>query len=194
LHLIAQELPGNFLNLSRSTYFLDSNFQEVKLSILNQYKKVEKELLNKFRSAGENNDIEQMQLTAETLSRYQNYQLCVDAYVEEALRQIDVDETIFEQITSLIDGKSSQISKVFNSPEQVLGKLIQSCYDNRLGEYIHHKLDPVKRKNLELYLSECQKLYEKTSTLSAALSKHRPGSGKGTLSTTTNLDFYLTRT
>jgi len=163
LHLIAQELP-------------DSNFQEVKLSILNQYKKVEKELLNKFRSAGENNDIEQMQLTAETLSRYQNYQLCVDAYVEEALRQIDVDESIFEQITSLIDGKSSQISKVFNSPEQVLGKLIQSCYDNRLGEYIHNKLDPLKRKNLELYLSECQKLYEKTSTLSAALSKHRPGS------------------
>jgi len=121
-----------------------------------------------------------MQLTAETLSRYQNYQLCVDAYVEEALRQIDVDESIFEQITSLIDGKSSQISKVFNSPEQVLGKLIQSCYDNRLGEFIHHKLDPLKRKNLELYLSECQKLYEKTSALSAALSKHRPGSGKGT--------------
>ena len=44
---------------------------------MKKYKQVEKELLMKFREAGERDDIEQMQTMAETLSRYQNYQKCV---------------------------------------------------------------------------------------------------------------------
>lgn len=152
---------------------------------------MEKELLYKFREAGEKNDIEQMQLMAETLSRYQNYQLCVDAYIEESLKHLDMNEEIFTQIKGtlscylstviyfcldLIDQKSPQISKVFNSPEQVIGKLIQSCYDDQLQEYIRFKLVPMKRTNTELYLTETYKIYQKTTELSETLSQHRPGS------------------
>ena len=79
--------------------FSDSQFDGVKTLIMSKYKHVEKELLQKFREAGERDDIEQMQLMAETLSRYQNYQLCVDAYIEESLKQLDDSyEEIFNQI------------------------------------------------------------------------------------------------
>ena len=72
--------------------------------------------------------------------------------------------------------KSPQVSKVFNSPEQVIGKLIQNCYDDKLQEYIRFKLLPLKRTNTETYLIETFKVYQKTTELSETLSKYRPGS------------------
>ena len=65
---------------------------------MKKYKQVEKELLMKFREAGERDDIEQMQTMAETLSRYQNYQMCVDAYIEESVKQLALNTEIFDQI------------------------------------------------------------------------------------------------
>jgi len=163
LHLIAQELQ-------------DSQFDDVKMRIMEKYKHVERELLLKFREAGERNDIEDMQLMAETLSRYQNYQMCVDAYIEESVEQLALDEDIFAKIKELIEQKSPQITKVFNSPEQVIGKLIQSCYETQLQEYIRYRLVPMKRTNTELYLTETYKMFQKTTELSESLSKYRPGS------------------
>ena len=72
---------------------------------MQKYKQIEKELIEKFRFAGEKDDIEQMQLMAETLSRYQNYQMCVDAYIQEAIKQLELNEHIFSQINELIEQK-----------------------------------------------------------------------------------------
>ena len=80
------------------------------------------------------------------------------------------------QFSELIEQKSPQITKVFNSPEQVIGKLIQSCYETQLQEYIRYRLVPMKRTNTELYLTETFKMFQKTSELSESLSKYRPGS------------------
>ena len=39
----------------------------------------------------------------------------------------------------MLERVTPQISQVFNSPEQVTAKLIQSCYDEQLQQYIHFK-------------------------------------------------------
>ena len=72
---------------------------------MKKYKQVEKELLMKFREAGERDDIEQMQTMAETLSRYQNYQMCVDAYIEESVKQLALNTEIFDQIKGYLNYK-----------------------------------------------------------------------------------------
>ena len=47
----------------------ESQFEPVKMRITEKYKKTEKELLLKFRDASQENNVEQMQQMAETLSR-----------------------------------------------------------------------------------------------------------------------------
>ena len=47
----------------------ESQFEAVKMRITEKYKKTEKELLLKFRDASQENNVEQMQQMAETLSR-----------------------------------------------------------------------------------------------------------------------------
>ena len=49
--------------------FSESQFEPVKMRITEKYKKTEKELLLKFRDASQENNVEQMQQMAETLSR-----------------------------------------------------------------------------------------------------------------------------
>ena len=56
LYLIAQELP-------------ETQFEAVRMKIFETYKQTEKSLLMKFRQASQDNNIEQMQLMADTLSR-----------------------------------------------------------------------------------------------------------------------------
>ena len=87
-----------FTKTTRQRKFLGAQFEDVKQKIMKKYKQVEKELLMKFREAGERDDIEQMQTMAETLSRYQNYQMCVDAYIEESVKQLALNTEIFDQI------------------------------------------------------------------------------------------------
>ena len=82
---------------------------------MKKYKQVEKELLMKFREAGERDDIEQMQTMAETLSRYQNYQMCVDAYIEESVKQLALNTEIFDQIKGDLNLNKYQTTfEVFN--------------------------------------------------------------------------------
>ena len=51
------------------TNISESQFEPVKMRITEKYKKTEKELLLKFRDASQENNVEQMQQMAETLSR-----------------------------------------------------------------------------------------------------------------------------
>ena len=46
---------------------------------------------------------------------------------------------IFLIFLEMLERVTPQISQVFNSPEQVTAKLIQSCYDEQLQQYIHFK-------------------------------------------------------
>ena len=50
-------------------------------------------------------------------------------------------------------------------------KLIQSCYDEQLQQYIHFKLNPMRKSDMGLYLREAMRLYQLTTKLSEALSK-----------------------
>ena len=59
LYLIAQELP-------------ETQFEAVRMKIFETYKQTEKSLLMKFRQASQDNNIEQMQLMADTLSSYES--------------------------------------------------------------------------------------------------------------------------
>jgi len=166
LYLIAQELP-------------ESQFEAVKMRITEKYKKTEKELLLKFRDASQENNVEQMQQMAETLSSYQHYTHCVDAFIEQAVHQLveqGMNDDIFSQVEDLIGHVSPQISQVFNSPEQVTAKLIHSCYDEQIQEYIRFKLNPMKKTDISLYLREAMRLFQQTTKLSEKLSKYRPGS------------------
>lgn len=58
----------------------ESQFEAVKMRITEKYKKTEKELLLKFRDASQENNVEQMQQMAETLSRklFKNYRQISD--------------------------------------------------------------------------------------------------------------------
>ena len=62
---------------------------------------------------------------------------------------------------------------VFNSPDQVTAKLIQSCYDEQIQQYIYFKLNPMRKSDMGLYLREAMRLYQLTTKLSEALSKVR---------------------
>ena len=64
---------------------------------------------------------------------------------------------------------------MFNSPDQVTAKLIQSCYDEQLQQYIHFKLNPMKKSDIGLYLREAMRLYQLTTKLSENLSKESNG-------------------
>ena len=57
------------LRLCHSIVISESQFEPVKMGITEKYKKTEKELLLKFRDASQENNVEQMQQMAETLSR-----------------------------------------------------------------------------------------------------------------------------
>ena len=103
------------------------------MRITEKYKKTEKELLLKFRDASQENNVEQMQQMAETLSRklfriiffftktslfhepmiliksflniesYQHYTHCVDAFIEQAVQQL-VEQGMNDDIFSQVEG------------------------------------------------------------------------------------------
>ena len=62
------------------------------MKIFETYKQTEKSLLLKFRQASQENNIQQMQTMADTLSSYQHYQHCVDAFIEQAVHQLTEQE------------------------------------------------------------------------------------------------------
>ena len=84
------------------------------MKIFEMYKSTEKSLLMKFRQASQDNNIEQMQQMAETLSSYQHYQHCVDAFIEQAVHQLTekgLDDDLFHQIEDLIEHVTPQITQ-----------------------------------------------------------------------------------
>ena len=86
------------------SYILDKQFATVKLKIIEKYKSTEKELLTKFRNASQQNNVEEMQQMAETLSSYQHYQHCVDAFIEQSVKEL-VEQGMNEDIFKQIEGK-----------------------------------------------------------------------------------------
>lgn len=164
LHLIAQELPYN-------------KFAAVKSRITTKYHQIEEELLQEFTEAHKSQDYQKMAEHAATLSHFKGYQHCIEAFINESLKNLYYKNSdIFHEVFNLCTNVSKVISQVFSSPEQVMGKLISKIYHEQLQQHIHAKLRESKNTDPEKYLQNLFTLYSKTNELSRQLTGFKLGS------------------
>lgn len=132
LRLIAQELS-------------DNKFHETKIRIKRKYDDIEKNLVERFREATENNHKEEMKKYADILSNFKGYQKCIDEFVDMSIKKIQpVKSGVFKHVIEH-SMRIEQLSKdVFVHPEQVLQKFLQVVYDDKLQNYVAAKLNNIQ--------------------------------------------------
>lgn len=174
LHLIAQELPFN-------------RFAEVKGRIVTKYHSIEEELIDEFKEAHKNNDVQKMKELASTLSLFKGYQHCIDAFIDEGIKNAFYNKSdIFNDVLTLCTKVDKIIAQVFSSPEQVMGKLVTKIYQGQLKDYVEKKLRESKTTDPEKYLQNLYTLFSKTSELSQKLTQFKLGSDSNFLTKLTN--------
>nr|XP_039272954.1 exocyst complex component 5-like [Styela clava] len=185
LHLIAQELPYD-------------RFSEVKGRIVSKYHQIEEELIDEFKEAHRNGEVKKMQELASTLSLFTGYQHCIDAFIDENIKNAFYNKNdIFNEILDLCTKVSKIIAEVFSSPEQVMGKLLSKIYQSKLKDQVEKKLSESRTTDPEKYLQNLYTLYSKTVELSQKLSQFKLGSDSNFITKLTNgifksyLDSYI---
>ena len=124
----------------------DSKFHETKIQIKRKYDDIEKNLVERFREATENNQKDQMKQYADILSNFKGYQKCIDEFVDMSIKKIQpVKSGVFQHVIQH-SMRIEQLSRdVFTHPEQVLQKFLQVVYDDKLRDY--SAFENVKNKN-----------------------------------------------
>lgn len=163
LHLIAQELPFN-------------RFSEVKSKIVSKYHEIEQQLLDDFKEAHKNGDVDAMKDLASVLSQFKGYQHCTEAFIDESIRcGFYPRADIFDETIKLCNIVYPLIMKIFSSPEQVMGKLVSKVFSTKLKEHICTRLDDIT-DDKEKFLQNLQIFYGKTVDLSGKISNFKTGS------------------
>ncbi|KAK2162172.1 hypothetical protein LSH36_102g02090 [Paralvinella palmiformis] len=161
LYLMAQELPPK------------GDFDMARQRIITKYQMIQHQLLQEFRAAHHKGDKKQMKRLAFILSHFRDYNHCIDIFVEETQKGAYRKPDLYQDIPSLCEKSYALINEVFNNPDTIMAKLVQNIYHVKIQTHLEtrlkHKLD------LESYLQNLYKLYEKTLDLSEKLSVYKFG-------------------
>jgi recyclin-1 len=183
LYLIAQELPSG------------GKFDKARDRISAKYSQIEKQLIDDFRRAYYDGDLQRMKTITAILSNFRGYSQCVDLFIEESQKGAFTKPDIFEAIPPLCKKTSDIVTEVFAAPDTVITKLVLNIYQGKLQEHIASQLSD--RSDLEKYLKTMQTLYTKTVALSEHFTSYNLGNDAAFLSKVTKnifshyLDTYV---
>ena len=148
----------------------DSKFGKTKEQIKRKYDDIEKNLVERFREATENNQKEEMKKYADILSNFKGYQKCIDEFVDMSIKKIQpVRSGVFEHVVQH-SIRIEQLSRdVFVHPEQVLQKFLQVVYDDKLQNHVAGKMSQIQIRSV--YLEELYGLKQKINEMNEELLK-----------------------
>lgn len=168
LFLISQELP------------VGGKFDRARDRIAETHSKIEKQLIEDFRRAYFDGDIQRMKRIAEILSHFKGYEHCIDIFIEESQKGAYTKPVIFDAIPPLCTRTNALINDVFSTPEAVISKFVLNIYQGKLKSYLQTQLSD--KSDLEKYLINLQNLYMKTIALCDQLSCYCLGNDTSFLS------------
>ncbi|XP_065066238.1 exocyst complex component 5-like [Rhopilema esculentum] len=163
LFMVAQELQTE-------------KFSEVKYHIAEKYYAIEGDLLNKFKNAYKDGDIETMAKCANTLLPFKRYQQCYEELIDLTLANNFLKDDVFENIIPACKTLQDIIIKVFeNNAEMIMSQFIQTVFDKKVQGYVYKQLSK-KEEDIELYLQTFANLYKRAKDVTKKLSEFRLGS------------------
>ncbi|VVD01551.1 unnamed protein product [Leptidea sinapis] len=147
LHTIAQELPSD-------------QFEVAKKKIDAKYDAIERDLIEEFVKAQNQNNITKMKDIANIMTNFKGYSQCVDAYIETSQMNTLMGKDIFSSVLSICRKNNTIISNVFPNPEQVMSKFVLNIFHLKLQKYIQTKL--ADKNDVEKYLRNLYDMYTST--------------------------------
>jgi hypothetical protein len=158
LYLVAQDLPAD-------------KFGVAKKKIETKYDEVERNLIEEFAVAQNEENIIKMKDLAKIMSQFKGYSQCVDVYIEQSqATSYTRGKDVFESIVPLCHQHYSIIREVFSSPDQVMSKFILNIYQLRVHQFVSTKLADDSKDDVK-YLKTLHYLYLRTMKLSNELNQ-----------------------
>ncbi|XP_026760590.1 exocyst complex component 5 [Galleria mellonella] len=147
LHTIAQELPPD-------------KFEVAKKKIEAKYDEIERNLIEGFVKAQNQNNLNKMKDIANIMTNFKGYSQCVDAFIETSQMNSLLGKDIFSAVLPLCQKNYTIISNVFPNPEQVLSKFVLNIFHLKLQKYIQTKL--ADKNDVDKYLRNLYDMYTST--------------------------------
>eukprot|EP01137_Pigoraptor_chileana_P007384 Opistho-2@52905 len=174
LNVIAQELGGG------------DRYARARLRIEQKCSEIETAVMQMFVNAREMGDVKAMRECANTLYSFKGYSTCVDTYVNlhrffkgtdgggggtgPMGRRTTNTADMFSDIVDACHKEYETIRAVFGNPAAVMAQFVQRVFEQSIQHHVELVMQEALATDKRAYLTQLNKLYEKTLELTSSLS------------------------